>query len=100
MILSLDNTYYKIYFYSGEEVKTLARDYEGFTVEVAKVPDFPMLTMKDVEKAIRVALIQTSERAPIVPIGGKWIGGTVVFDPNDEALQAKEIPMATFFTKS
>ena len=99
MILSADDTYYTIYFYSTEEVKTLARDYEGFTVEEAKVPDFPMLTMKDVERAIREALIQTSERAPIVPLGGKWIGGMVIFEPNDSALQAKEIPMSTFFHK-
>ncbi|MDR7130320.1 hypothetical protein J2X69_002670 [Algoriphagus sp. 4150] len=99
MILSVDETYYKIYFYTTKEVKTLARDYEGFTVNEAKVPDFPMLTMKDVEKAIREALIQTSERAPIVPLGGKWMGGTVVFEPNDATLQSKEIPMATFFHK-
>lgn len=99
MILSLDETYYKIYFYDTEEVKTLARDYEGFTVEEAKVPDFPMLTMKDVEKAIREALLQTSERAPLVPLGGKWMGGQVVFEPGDTSLQSKEIPMATFFHK-
>ena len=100
MILSLDETYYKIYFYTSEEVKTLARDYEGFTVEEAKVPDFPMLTMKDVEKAIREALIQTSERAPIVPLGGKWMGGNVVFKPNDESLQPRKSRCLRFFIKS
>lgn len=99
MILSTDESYYKIYFYDTEEVKTLARDYDGFTVDVAKAPDFPMLTAKDVEKAIREALVQTSERAPIVPLGGKWIGGNVVLEPHDPSLQAKEIPMATFFHK-
>jgi len=55
--------------------------------------------MKDVANAIREALIQSSEQAPIVPLGGKWMGGTIVFEPKDEALQAKEIPMATFFHK-
>lgn len=99
MILSVDDTYYKIYFYNNEEIKTLARDYESFTVDEAKVPDFPMLTMKDVERAIKEALLQTAERAPIVPLGGKWMGGNVVFEPNDDSLQAKEIPMATFFHK-
>jgi len=99
MILSLDDTYYKIYFYLSDEVKTLARDYEGFEVEEAKKPDFPMLTMKDVERAIREALIATSERAPIIPLGGKWMGGNVVFEPNDANLQSKEIPMETFFHK-
>ncbi len=99
MILSADATYYKIYFYDSEEVKTLARDYDGFTIEEAKVPDFPMLTMKDVEKAIREALIQTSDRAPIVPMGGKWMGGSVTFNPGDPSLQDKEIPMSAFFHK-
>lgn len=99
MILSADEKFYKIYFYESEEIKTLARDYEGFTVEEAKKPDFPMLTMRDVEKAIREALINTSERAPIVPLGGKWMGGAVTFLPGDTALQTKEIPMETFFHK-
>lgn len=99
VIVALDATYYKIYFSSNEEVKTLARDYEGFTVEEAKVPDFPMLTMKDVEKAIREALLQTAERAALIPLGGKWMGGTVTFNPSDSSLQGKEIPMSTFFHK-
>lgn len=99
MILSLDESYYKIYFYESEEVKSLARDFEGFEVEEAKAPDFPMLNMKDVERAIREALQATSERAPIIPLGGKWMGGQVVFEPNDENLQGKEIPMDTFFHK-
>lgn len=99
VIVSVDATYYKIYFSSTEEVKTLARDYEGFTVEEAKVPDFPMLTMKDVEKAIREALQATSERAPLVPLGGKWMGGNLVIEPYDKSLQSKEIPIETFFHK-
>ncbi|MFC3878709.1 hypothetical protein ACFOSV_00890 [Algoriphagus namhaensis] len=99
MILSVEEEYYKIYFYQSEEIKTLARDYEGFEVEEAKVPDFPMLTMRDVERAIREALLATSERAPLVPLGGKWIGGQVVFEPHDQTLATKEIPMATFFHK-
>lgn len=99
VIVALDATYYKIYFSGSEEVKTLARDYDGFTVEEAKVPDFPMLSMKDVEKAIREALLATSERAPLVPLGGKWIGGKVILEPFDSGLQTKEIPIETFFHK-
>jgi len=99
MVLSVDEKYYKLYFYDSEEIKTLGRDYDGFEIEEAKKPDFPILTQKDVEKAIKDALIQTSERAPIIPLGGKWIGGSVVLNPGDEGLQSKEIPMDTFFHK-
>ena len=50
MILSADESYYKIYFYNTEEIKTLARDYDGFEIEEAKKPDFPMLTQKRCRK--------------------------------------------------
>lgn len=99
IIVAMDSDYYKIFFSISQEIKTLARDYEGYTVEEAKVPDFPMLTMKDVEKAIREALMATSERAPLVPLGGKWMGGRLVIEPSDKSLQAKEIPIETFFRK-
>lgn len=99
VIVSIDSAYYKIYFSSTEEVKMLARDFEGYTVEDAKMPDFPMLTMKDVEKAIREALAATSERAPLIPLGGRWMGGTLIIEPSDKSLQTKEIPIETFFRK-
>lgn len=99
VIVAVDGSFYKIYFSATEEVKTLARDYEGYTIEEAKVPDFPLLTMKDLERAIREALQATSERAPIVPLGGKWMGGNVILEPHDKSLQSKEIPMETFFHK-
>jgi hypothetical protein len=99
VIVSVDSDYYKIYFSASEEVKTLARDYEGYTIDEAKMPDFPTLTMKDVEKAIREALMATSERAPLVPLGGKWMGGKLIIEPSDKSLQSKEIPVETFFRK-
>jgi hypothetical protein len=99
VIVAIDSTYYKIYFATTEEVKTIARDFEGFTVEEAKVPDFPMLSLKDIEKVIKEALLQTAERAPLVPLGGKWMGGKVTFYPSDPSLQEKEVPMNTFFHK-
>ena len=97
VIVSIDSTYYKIYFSASEEVKTLARDYEGFTVEEAKIPDFPMLTMKEVEKAIREALLATSERAPLVPLGGKWMGGNLVIEPGFEGIWENLTPVRKLY---
>jgi len=34
-----------------------------------------------------------------VPIGERWMGGTLVIQPRDRSLQSKEIPLETFFHK-
>lgn len=33
------------------------------------------------------------------PIGDRWAGGSMVIQPHDSSLQAKEIPLDTFFSK-
>jgi len=33
------------------------------------------------------------------PIAERWVGGTLVLQPRDSTLQAKEIPLDTFFHK-
>ncbi len=99
MILREDGEYYEIYFYDSEEVKTLARDYEGFEVLEGKAAEQPEYTLKDIQRAVREAVAEMAEKAPIIPLGGKWMGGQVVFEPNDANLQVKEIPMETFFRK-
>jgi hypothetical protein len=35
----------------------------------------------------------------IVPLGDKWLGGTMVLKPGSDNLKAKEIPIETFFHK-
>ncbi len=99
MILSVDGDYYKIFFYRNEEVKTLARDFEGFEIVEGKEPERPSISMSDIEKAVKNAVSELSEKAPLIPLGGRWMGGTVVLEPNDENLSVKEIPMETFFRK-
>lgn len=35
----------------------------------------------------------------VAPIGERWTGGKLVLKPRDESLQAKEVPLDTFFHK-
>ncbi|MDN3205925.1 hypothetical protein [Algoriphagus sediminis] len=99
MILSVEGDYYKIYFYKTEEIKTLARDFEGFEIEEGKQAEKPSISISDIEKAVRNVVADFSEKAPLIPLGGRWMGGTVVLEPNDENLSVKEIPMESFFRK-
>jgi hypothetical protein len=35
----------------------------------------------------------------LAPIGERWTGGKLVIKPRDDSLQAKEVPLETFFHK-
>jgi len=64
---------------------------ENITVEVE--------TVSDVEKSILKILRQWSDVSEIVPLGDKWIDGTMLLQSADKTLIPKVIPIADFFHK-
>ncbi len=64
---------------------------ENVTVEVE--------TVSQVEKSLLKILRQWSDVTEIVPIGDKWIGGTMLLQAADKTLKPKEIPIDDFFHK-
>ncbi len=64
---------------------------ENITVEVE--------TTSAVEKSILKILRQWSDVTEIVPLGDKWIGGTMLLQTADKSLKPKEIPVDDFFHK-
>jgi hypothetical protein len=64
---------------------------ENVTVEVE--------TVAAVEKSLLKILRQWSDVTEIVPIGDKWIGGTMLLQAADKTLKPKEIPIDDFFHK-
>jgi hypothetical protein len=56
-------------------------------------------TVSDVETAILKILRQWSAASEIVPLGDKWIGGTMLLQSADKTLKPKEIPLDDFFHK-
>ena len=64
---------------------------ENITVEVE--------TVSEVEKSLLKILRQWSDASEIVPLGERWIGGTMLLQPADKSLKPKEIPVDDFFHK-
>ncbi|MGG9962167.1 hypothetical protein [Ferruginibacter sp. SUN106] len=64
---------------------------ENVTVEVE--------TVSAVEKSLLKILRQWSDVNEIVPLGDKWIGGTMLLQTADKSLKPKEIPIDDFFHK-
>ena len=64
---------------------------ENVTVEVE--------TISAVERSLLKILRQWADVTEIVPIGDKWIGGTMSLQAADKTLKPKEIPIDDFFHK-
>lgn len=64
---------------------------ENVTVEVE--------TTSEVEKSLLKILRLWNNVSEVVPLGDKWIGGTLLLQPADKMLKPKEIPVEDFFHK-
>jgi DUF438 domain-containing protein len=56
-------------------------------------------TISEVERSLLKILRQWADVTEIVPIGDKWIGGTMSLQAADKTLKPKEIPIDDFFHK-
>lgn len=64
---------------------------ENVTVEVE--------TTSEVEKSLLKILRLWNNVSEVVPLGEKWLGGTLLLQPADKSLKPKEIPIEDFFHK-
>lgn len=96
-----------IWFKSSNATKTVSRSYEDLQVisgggeegTVAPALEGPVL-FADVEQALEVILDRRlNDVAQIVPLATKWNYGTLSLKPADDSLQAKELPIESFFHK-
>ena len=56
-------------------------------------------THSEVEKSLLKVLRMWNGVGEPVPLGDRWIGGTLVLQPADKSLKAKELPVEDFFHK-
>jgi hypothetical protein len=56
-------------------------------------------THSQVEKSLLKILRLWNGNSEIVPLGDRWIGGTILLQPADKSLKPKEIPVDDFFHK-
>ncbi|MBX3239967.1 MAG: hypothetical protein KIT80_21975 [Chitinophagaceae bacterium] len=56
-------------------------------------------TVSDVEKSLLKILRLWGGSSELVPLGDRWIGGTLVLQPSDSTQKAKEVPIDIFFHK-
>ena len=79
--------------------KEIARTFDGLEVieETAQVDQG--LSLEEVKNALKKVLDEYSGITQVVELAPKWKGGTLLFQPGDPGLKAKEIPIDTFWHK-
>jgi hypothetical protein len=92
---------YKVIFIRGGEIEFVK---SGFDADVLEENDEmplkePRLNVKEFEKALKYILDRYNGLEYRVDLGEKWVGGTVLLKPGKPELQAKEMPIDTFFHK-
>jgi len=56
-------------------------------------------TTSDVERSLLKIMRMWSDVNEVVPLGDRWIGGTMILQPADKSLKPKEVPVDIFFHK-
>ncbi|MBS1566496.1 MAG: hypothetical protein JST39_19080 [Bacteroidetes bacterium] len=56
-------------------------------------------TSSEVEKSLLKILRQWNGFSELVPLGDRWIGGTMVLQPADKSQKGKDVPIDVFFHK-
>ncbi|MBS1624232.1 MAG: hypothetical protein JST83_09450 [Bacteroidetes bacterium] len=100
VVVDTASEFYIIWFKSQQGTKSISKDYELKVMEeVAGSGGNEQITIADIEQALNNILDQRLHDMQLVPIAPKWKNGMLVMKPGDDSLQAKEVPIDTFFHK-
>ncbi len=99
-IVSKDNlTAYEIFFERGGKMEITKRNTDLTVLQEGTSTAKTGLSVKEIERVMTYVLDQYGALSEVVPLGEKWQGGTLIMQPSNPQLQAKEIPIETFFHK-
>ena len=103
VIVDVATEFYTIWFKSQNAAKSINKDYELKIIEVKEGSNETTagsnITLADIEQALDNILERRLHEMQLVPMGTRWNSGTMILKPGEEGLQAKEIPIETFFHK-
>jgi hypothetical protein len=92
-------TAYEIFFERGGKIEVTKRNPDLTLIERGPEEIRKGLTLKEVEDVMIYVLDKYNSLSEIVPLGERWQGGTLILNPANPNLQAKEVPVEVFFHK-
>lgn len=101
VIVDVASETYTIWFKSQNGTKSIGKEYELKVLQAteATTESSAGITLSDIEQALDNILERRLHEMQLVPMGTRWNNGTMILKPGDDSLQAKEVPIETFFHK-
>ena len=99
-IISKNNlTAYEIFFEHGGKIEISKRNTDLTVIEKNDEAPKTGLSLTEIEEVMSFVLDKYAGLTEIIPLGEKWIGGTMTLQPANPDLKPKEIPIEAFFHK-
>jgi hypothetical protein len=98
VVIQINAMTYTVMFIEEGEVQLKKDDAEMKLIERVD-PDEDGVSLWDVEQMLVRVLRKWADPNELVHLGDKWIGGTILLQPKDPGLKAKEMPIDGFFHK-
>jgi len=100
VVVDVASEAYIIWFKTQNGTKSIGKDYaELEVIDATEAAATAPITLADIEMALDNILEQRLHEFQLVPMSNKWNNGTMILQPADDSLQAKEVPIETFFHK-
>jgi hypothetical protein len=99
-IISNDKiTAWEIYFEKGGKMEISKRSEDLEITDAVESSGGNRLSLDEIEKVLTYVLEKYNGLQSSVALGERWKGGTLIIKPKNQDLQAREIPVETFFHK-
>ena len=102
VVAKVNFTDYEVYFERSGKMSILKTNTDYKVVEYGEkksVDESKQISFEEVENALTIILEKYNAINEDVPLGDRWIGGKMILQPANAAMQNKEIPIETFFHK-
>lgn len=104
VVVEVAQEFYSIWFKSQQTAKSVSKEYKDLKVitvmEASEASAASTtITIADIEAALDNILDRRLNEFQLVPLANKWNNGTMILQPADATMQAKELPIETFFHK-
>ena len=79
-------------------IKNVGKEYDKWEI-IEAIPAEETVSFTQAEKSLMKILRSWSDVSEVVEMGDRWNKGTLILQPSDQSLKAKEIPIESFFHK-